>query len=226
MREPIEHLCRKIGYEFSDLALFDKALTHRSAGGKNNERMDFLGDSILGFIVADVLFSKLDAADEGDMSRLRSNLVKGVTLAEIAKEIDLGSYLQLGPGELRSGGQSRNSILADALEAVIAAIYLDGGLDAARNVVTRLYKDRFDNITSKKILKDPKTRLQEYLQARHYKLPIYTVLEVTGEQHNQHFSIKCDVEDLNLQNIAKGSSRRKAEQRAAENILHELVSNE
>ncbi len=222
MREPIDHLSRKLDYEFSDIAIFDKALTHRSAGGRNNERMEFLGDSILGFVVADVLFAKLGTADEGDMSRLRSSLVKGVTLAEIAKEIDLGNYLMLGPGELRSGGQSRNSILADALEAVIAAVYLDGGIDAARQVITRLYSNRFENITKKKPLKDPKTRLQEYLQARHHKLPNYTVLEVTGEQHNQHFIVKCDIPDLNKQTIADGSTRRKAEQKAADTILSDL----
>lgn len=222
MREPLEHLSRKIGYEFSDTAVFDKALTHRSVGGSNNERMEFLGDSILGFVVADVLFAKLGNADEGDMSRLRSSLVKGVTLAEIAKEIDLGNYLHLGPGELRSGGQSRNSILADALEAVIAAVYLDGGIDAARQVIISLYKDRFENVTKKKHLKDPKTRLQEYLQARQHNLPTYSVLEVTGEQHNQHFIVKCDVADLKLQTIADGSSRRIAEQKAADNILGDL----
>ncbi len=224
MREPIEHLSRKIGYEFSDIALFDKALTHRSAGGKNNERMEFLGDAILGFVVADVLFDKLGSADEGDMSRLRSSLVKGVTLAEIAKEINLGNYLQLGPGELSSGGQSRNSILADAMEAIIAAVYLDGGLEAARQMITGLYHTRFENITTKKNLKDPKTRLQEYLQARHYKLPVYSVLEVSGEQHDQHFMVKCDVADLGMQTVANGSSRRKAEQEAAKSILHELES--
>ncbi len=225
MRESVEHLSRKIGYEFSDIAIFDKALTHRSAGGRNNERMEFLGDAILGFVVADVLYAKLGSADEGDMSRLRSSLVKGVTLAAIAKELDLGNYLHLGPGELRSGGQSRNSILADALEAVIAAVYLDGGLDAARQVITRLYDNRFYKITTKANLKDPKTRLQEYLQARHHKLPEYSVLEVTGEQHNQHFIVKCDVDDLGLQSIADGSSRRMAEQKAADDILHELESN-
>jgi ribonuclease-3 len=187
--------------------------------------MEFLGDSILGFVVADILYASQGKADEGDMSRLRSNLVKGVTLAEIAREIELGNYLMLGPGELRSGGQSRNSILADALEAVIAAVYLDGGMESARNVIVNLYKNRFDKVTSKDNLKDPKTRLQEFLQARHHKLPTYSILEVTGEQHHQHFIVKCDVEDLNLQTIADGSSRRKAEQKAAENILNELEQN-
>ena len=165
MRVPIEYLCRKIGYDFSDKALIDKALTHRSAGGTNNERMEFLGDSILGFVVADELFNNLAHADEGDMSRLRSNLVRGATLAELAREIDLGDYLLLGPGELRSGGQSRDSILADALEAIFAAVYLDGGYVAARMVILDLYKNRLDDITTEKQLKDPKTRLQEYLQA-------------------------------------------------------------
>ena len=222
MREPLEHLSRKIGYVFSDNVIFDKALTHRSAGGFNNERMEFLGDSILGFVVADILFAQLRKADEGDMSRLRASLVKGATLAEIAKEIDLGKYLQLGPGELSSGGQSRNSILADALEAVIAAVYLDGGLDNARKVITTLYGNRFDNITTNTNLKDPKTRLQEYLQARHHRLPEYSVLEVAGEQHEQTFTVKCVINDLNLQTVASGTSRRKAEQKAAEKLLQEI----
>jgi ribonuclease-3 len=222
LREPIALLCRILGYKFADVSLIDKALTHRSAGGTNNERMEFLGDSILGFVIADTLYSTLGKADEGDMSRLRSTLVKGETLAEIARDIDLGKYIQLGPGELRSGGHARTSILADTLEAVIAAVYLDGGMDAARSVIVDLFKNRFESVVSKKNLKDPKTRLQEFLQARHHKLPTYTVLEVTGEQHNQHFIVKCDVDDLNLQTIADGSSRRKAEQKAAESILNEL----
>jgi ribonuclease-3 len=184
--------------------------------------MEFLGDSILGFIIADTLFNTLGKADEGDMSRLRSSLVKGETLAEIARDIELGKYIQLGPGELRSGGHTRTSILADTLEAVVAAVYLDGGLDSARKVITNLFKSRIDEVTAKKNLKDPKTRLQEYLQAQHHKLPTYTVLEVTGEQHNQHFIVKCDVDDLNRQTIADGSSRRKAEQKAAETILNGL----
>ena len=222
MREPLEHLSRTIGYGFSDVTILDKALTHRSAGGVNNERMEFLGDSILGFVIADILYATLDKADEGDMSRLRSSLVKGDTLAEIARDIELGKYIQLGPGELRSGGYARSSILADTFEAVIAAVYLDGGIEPAHKVITNLFKKWLANATTKKSLKDPKTRLQEYLQAGHHKLPKYTVLEVTGEQHNQHFVVKCDVEDLGQQAIAHGSSRRKAEQKAAENILREL----
>jgi ribonuclease-3 len=225
LREPLEQLARKIGYEFSDKVVFDKALTHRSVGSFNNERMEFLGDSILGFVVADMLFAKLGQADEGDMSRLRSSLVKGTTLAEIAKELDLGKYLQLGPGELRSGGQSRNSILADAMEAVIAAVYLDGGIDAARQVIFRLYGKRFDNITVDTNLKDPKTRLQEYLQARNHKVPNYSVLEVSGEQHDQTFTVKCALEDIDRQTVASGTSRRKAEQTAAEKMLQELHDN-
>lgn len=222
MREPLEHLSRIIGYDFSDVAILDKALTHRSAVGANNERLEFLGDSILGFVIADILYATLDQADEGDMSRLRSSLVKGDTLAEIARDIELGKYIQLGPGELRSGGYARSSILADTFEAVIAAVYLDGGMDPARRVITNLFKKWLANVTTKKSLKDPKTRLQEYLQAGHHKLPKYTVLEVTGEQHNQNFVVKCDLEDLGHQAIAHGSSRRKAEQKAAENILREL----
>ncbi len=225
MREPIEHLCRSIGYDFLDQTLIDKALTHRSAGGTNNERMEFLGDSILGFVIADALFHNLAHADEGDMSRLRSSLVRGVTLAELAREIDLGKYLLLGPGELRSGGQSRDSILADAMEAIFAAVYLDGGYTAARNFILKLYKKRLDNITTDKQLKDPKTRLQEYLQAQRHNLPIYSVIEVTGEQHDQNFTIKCVIDDLDIQAVASGSSRRKAEQKAADKLLQELLQN-
>jgi ribonuclease III len=225
LREPVEHLCRKLGYEFSDKSLIDKALTHRSAGGTNNERMEFLGDSILGFVIANELFTNLAHADEGDMSRLRSSLVRGVTLAGLAREMDLGNYLLLGPGELRSGGQSRDSILADALEAIFAAVYLDGGYQVARRVILDLYRERLDNITTDKQLKDPKTRLQEYLQARHHKLPIYSVIEVTGEQHDQSFTVKCAAEDLEINTIATGPSRRKAEQKAAEKLLQELSQN-
>ncbi len=225
MREPIEHLCRRLGYDFNDKALIDKALTHRSAGGTNNERMEFLGDSILGFVIADELYHKLSRADEGDMSRLRSSLVRGATLAELAREIDLGKYLLLGPGELRSGGQSRDSILADALEAIFAAVYLDGGYPPAREVILDLYQNRLDDVANGKQLKDPKTRLQELLQAQRHNLPKYTVIEVTGEQHNQIFTVKCVVHDLELNTIATGSSRRKAEQKAAEKLLQELTQN-
>lgn len=225
MREPIEHLCRKIGYDFSDQALIDKALTHRSAGGTNNERMEFLGDSILGFVIANELFNNLDHADEGDMSRLRSSLVRGTTLAELAREIDLGNYLLLGQGELRSGGQSRDSILADALEAIFAAVYLDGGYTAARNIILKLYNKRLKEISTKKQLKDPKTRLQEYLQAQHYNLPTYSVTGATGEQHDQVFTVKCVIDDLAIDAVATGSSRRKAEQRAADKLLQELLQN-
>ncbi len=225
MREPIEKLITKIGYDFEDKSLVDQALTHRSAGGTNNERLEFLGDSILGFIIADELFKNLASADEGSMSRYRSSLVKGVTLAEIAREIDLGNYLLLGPGELRSGGHTRDSILADALEAVFAAVYLDGGYVAARKVILDLYKNRLVEIQSKKPQKDPKTRLQEYLQARQHKLAEYSVIEISGEQHNQKFTVKCVIDDLGLNATSQGQSRRKAEQKAASKLLQELMQN-
>ena len=225
MREPIEQFIAKIGYNFEDKSLVDQALTHRSAGGTNNERLEFLGDSILGFIIADELFKNLAGADEGSMSRYRSSLVKGVTLAEIAREIDLGNYLLLGPGELRSGGHTRDSILADALEAVFAAVYLDGGYVAARKVILDLYKNRLVEIQSKKPQKDPKTRLQEYLQARQYKLAEYSVIEITGEQHNQNFTVRCVIDDLGLDAVSQGHSRRKAEQKAASKLLQELKQN-
>lgn len=222
MREPVQRLCRAIGYEFSNLGLAETALTHRSAGSGNNERLEFLGDAILGFVIADFLYKHYGDADEGELSRLRAALVKGDSLAEIAKTLELGKYLNLGPGELRSGGHSRASILADAVEALIAAVYLDGGYPAAREMILQLFDKKLTRLSKKSQQKDPKTRLQELLQSRKITLPVYTILSITGEQHEQCFRVSCRVEELNLETEGVGSSRRKAEQSAANLFLRQL----
>ena len=200
------------------------ALTHRSLGNNNNERLEFLGDAILGFVVAEQIFTEFPNQKEGQLSRIRSRLVKRETLAEIATELDLGDYLALGHGELRSGGQTRSSILADAVEAIIAAIYLDSGMDAARIFIHNVLKTRIDKIQPDQQTKDPKTMLQEYLQARKIALPEYKVLSVTGEQHEQDFSVSCRVAGLDRLSTGQGPSRRAAEQHAAEQLLATLGS--
>jgi len=222
LREPVERLCRAIGYVFRDTGLVETALTHRSAGGENNERLEFLGDAILGFVVADYLYGHYGEADEGELSRLRAALVKGDSLAEVAHSLQLGKYLNLGPGELRSGGHSRASILADAVEALLAAVYLDGGYPAAREVILRLFDEKLSGLGRKSRQKDPKTRLQELLQSRKVALPVYAILDITGEQHEQCFTVSCRVEELELESKGTGSSRRKAEQNAASQLLKEL----
>jgi ribonuclease-3 len=215
----IDTLCRSIGYEFSDLKLIQQALTHRSAGGINNERLEFLGDAILGFVIADVMFHRFPEASEGEMSRLRASLVKRDTLAAIAREYSLGDYLILGSGELRSGGHARSSILADGIEAILGAIYLDAGYETTRETIHRLFSNRLERISLNDQKKDPKTRLQELLQARKQSLPVYEVAEIKGEPHNQVFQVICMVDELNQRIMGSGSSRRKAEQDAASQVL-------
>ena len=217
MREPTERLLQVIGYNFSDPQLADYALTHRSVSGINNERLEFLGDAILGFVIADELYVRFKEADEGQLSRMRAGLVKGELLTALARDLELGIYLKLGSGELRSGGQSRSSILADALEALLAAIYLDGGYGAARQVILDL-----ESISPATLQKDPKTRLQEYLQGRGLGLPSYNIVNIDGEQHDQLFRVKCMVEDLSIESEGQGSSRRKAEQDAAGQVLEQV----
>lgn len=216
-------LCRKLGHRFDDSALLDQALTHRSAANLNNERLEFLGDSVLGFIVSEQLWRTFPDANEGQLSRLRARLVKRDTLASIARELDLGSYLKLGAGELRSGGHSRDSILADSLEALIAAVYLDSGIQQARDMVLNLYRKRIEELSPETQGKDPKTRLQEYLQARQKSLPSYTIVNVSGEQHDQSFDVECRLDDLDLVTRGSGGSRRKAEQVAASCMLDLLL---
>ncbi len=201
-------------------------MTHRSAGSVNNERLEFLGDAILGFVIADELYQQFSSANEGQLSRLRAEVVKGETLAILARELDLGIYLALGIGELRSGGQGRDSILADALEAILAAIYLDGGYTAVRQVILNLFQGKLKKLSLDSQKKDPKTRLQEYLQAHKHALPDYCVVNVAGEQHDQQFIVQCVVTDLHLECEGNGSSRRRAEQDAADQMLAQIFQRE
>ncbi|HHI75599.1 MAG TPA: ribonuclease III [Gammaproteobacteria bacterium] len=218
----ISRLQRRLGYRFSDSGLLLRALTHRSAGADNNERLEFLGDAILGCETADWLYHHVERGDEGQLSRMRAHLVKRETLAEIARELELGQILRLGPGELRSGGQNRDSILADAVEAIIAAVYLDGGMEAARALVRRLLGSRLEQAEQVLQEKDPKTRLQEFLQARRLPLPRYEVERIEGDPHRQRFTVRCSVEGLDAVAQGQGGSRRKAEQAAARAFLETL----
>ncbi|KPA53738.1 ribonuclease III [Photobacterium lucens] len=224
MTTPANRLQRKLGYQFNKSELMTLALTHRSANGNHNERLEFLGDSILSFVVADDLYHRFPSVDEGDMSRMRATLVRGKTLAELGREFELGDHLLLGPGELKSGGFRRDSILADCVEAIIGAIYLDSDIETVRQIVLTWYKTRLETIEPGINQKDPKTRLQECLQGRRLPLPAYTVIKVQGEAHNQEFTVQCDVTGLDKPVIGKGGSRRKAEQAAAELALNQLES--
>ncbi|PMH65419.1 ribonuclease III [Vibrio splendidus] len=198
------------------------ALTHRSAAGKHNERLEFLGDSILSFVIADDLYHRFPKVNEGDMSRMRATLVRGHTLAELGREFELGDYLKLGPGELKSGGFRRDSILADAVEAIIGAVYLDSDTEVVRRIILSWYQSRLESIQPGVSQKDPKTRLQEFLQGRRNPLPVYTVTNIKGEAHNQEFTVECEVAGVDKPVIGKGTSRRKAEQAAAETALEQL----
>lgn len=217
----MRRLQQRIAYQFDDVSLLERALTHRSLGARNNERLEFLGDAILGFEVADNLYRMVSDANEGQLSRMRAHLVKRETLAEIARELELGAILRLGPGELRSGGQTRDSILADAVEAIIAAVYIDGGIDQARALVRRLLGSRLTEPTPETRRKDPKTRLQEHLQALGKPVPRYDVVAISGDQHDQMFRVVCST-GLGSETEGEGASRRKAEQAAARNMLERL----
>ncbi len=225
MRRDVATLCDRLGYRFNDGLLLESALTHRSAGSRNNERLEFLGDAILSYVISAELYRRFPEADEGSLSRLRASLVKGDTLAELARSLELGEYLQLGSGELKSGGFRRGSILADAFEAILGAIYLDSGIDEVSALVLREFSSRLESASPVAVLKDPKTRLQEYLQARRQPLPEYEVVEVVGAAHAQTFKVSCRVEGIDTPVYAQGGSRRKAEQTAAEEALR-LLGNE
>jgi ribonuclease III len=219
---PAAWVRERLGYEPQDLALFRAALTHRSAPGANNERLEFLGDAVLNLLIAHRLYQVFPEATEGELSRLRARLVSREPLAEIALSLGLGATLQLGSGELRSGGFRRQSILADALEALCGAIFLDGGLGAVEPLITRLFAERIACLPSPEALKDPKTRLQEYLQSRSLTLPRYVVLGIEGEDHAQTFRVSCEVPGLALRVEGGGSSRRRAEQEAAARMLEAI----
>ena len=224
MTTPINKLQRRIAYQFNDSALLRLALTHRSSSGQHNERLEFLGDSILSFVIANDLYHRFPAADEGDMSRMRATLVRGHTLAELGREFELGEVLHLGPCELKSGGYRRDSILADAVEAIIGAIYLDSSYEKACEIVLHWYASRLDIINPGIEQKDPKTRLQEWLQGMRKPLPIYLVVKVQGDAHDQQFTVECEIAGMESPVLGKGSSRRKAEQAAAELALQKLKS--
>jgi ribonuclease-3 len=222
----INRLLEKLDYQFRDESLLQQALSHRSVGAGNYERLEFLGDSILNFVIAEDLFHKFPDEDEGSLSRMRASIVRGETLAEIARRLGLSEHLIMGPGELRSGGFRRESILADVVEALIGAVYVEAGMEATRHLVLRLMSDKISHISPKANLKDPKTRLQEYLQARQWELPEYQVREVTGEQHAQTFVVECKVTGFDETVTGSGKSRKKAEQQAAKIMLELLESND
>lgn len=218
----LEQLATRLGYQFHNSDLLETALTHRSANKNHYERMEFLGDAVLNLVVSSELYSRYTSASEGELSRLRAHLVKGESLSAIASEFSLGNFLRLGSGELKSGGYRRKSILADVLESIIGAIYLDAGFAAAQAFILRVFADRIASAGDIKELKDPKTRLQEYLQAKALPLPHYEVVKTSGQAHNQVFEVSCVVTMLDKPICASGSSRRKAEQAAAEKVL-ELI---
>jgi ribonuclease-3 len=217
--DPADWLQQRLGCRFADNGLLIRALTHRSVGSENNERLEYLGDAVLSFVVAEMLFEAHPEASEGELSRYRASLVSGDALGAVALELGLGELLNLGEGERKSGGKRRASILADALEALVGAVYVDQGLDAARAVAARLLQRRLEELPGVSELKDAKTRLQEWLQGRGLGLPEYKVLEITGEPHEQLFRIRCDIGELAIAAEAQGSSRRRAEQEAASLVL-------
>ncbi|HKJ52738.1 MAG TPA: ribonuclease III [Gammaproteobacteria bacterium] len=211
------------GYQFKRQELLQQALTHRSfARSANNERLEFLGDSVLNLIITRHIYHRFGDADEGELSRIRASLVKQSTLAKVARGINLGESINLGGGELKSGGYRRASILADTLEAVVGAVFLDSDFLQAEKVVLLLYREQLEKIDSGTDYKDPKTRLQEYLQSRQQELPVYAVEQMTGQAHAQKFTVSCKLVELEMQETGSGSSRKRAEQQAASKLLDRL----
>jgi len=218
-----EQLCKKLGLNFNKPELFALALTHRSMGAKNNERLEFLGDSILGFVIAEALFEKFPQSSEGILSRLRASLVNQESLADLARKHNLGDYLILGSGELKSGGYRRASILSDALEAIMGAIVQDQGHKNCKTWILNLFADRLQELSLDNWEKDPKTRLQEFLQARQLDIPKYTLVSQDGLPHEQTFNVECSVSLSEKKFIGTGVSRKKAEQHAAELMLAQIA---
>jgi ribonuclease-3 len=220
---PLTDLAKNLGYQFADLNIMQQALTHRSAGSRNNERLEFLGDALLGSVIAAELYARYPQAREGELSRLRSSLVRREALSELAQALQISRYIKLGPGERKSGGHQRDSIVADALEALFGAIYLDGGFASCRQCILSLFAEKLGEMPDLDKLKDPKTRLQEHLQASRLALPEYVVLEVSGNDHAQSFRVSCTVSmDGQLITEGKARSRRHAEQEAATKMLELL----
>lgn len=222
MNDGLKALQRSLQHEFKEPSLLDRAVTHRSFSADHNERLEFLGDSVLNLAVSDLLYERLSALPEGDLSRVRANLVKQDTLHQLAVELGLPLVLRLGEGEMKSGGQKRPSILADALEALIGAVYLDAGYAAAQGLVQRLYRTVEINPEMEAIGKDPKTELQEWLQGRKMKLPLYRVVGTMGVAHKQTFDVECEIAEFNLTERGIGPSRRAGEQAAASAMLQTL----
>ncbi|MER2493132.1 ribonuclease III [Catenovulum sediminis] len=219
----LERLSKTLGYTFNDINLLEQALTHRSAKSVHNERLEFLGDSVLSFVIAEKLYAQFPKCKEGDLSRMRSTLVRGETLVELAQNFKISDYLVLGPGELKSGGHRRNSILEDAVEAIIGAVYLDSNMDTIKDLILTWYRSRLETLKPGQSQKDAKTQLQEWLQGRKQELPVYQVEEITGKDHKQTFTVSCIIDDESS-TLGKGSSRRKAEQEAARAMLNQLTS--
>lgn len=211
-----------LGYAFADSNLLEIALTHRSSPGPDNERLEFLGDAVLAFVIADHLYRRFPGAAEGVLTRLRASMVRREALAAISRELGLGEHVRLGGGERKSGGWRRDSILANTLESIIGAVYLDGGMDPCRELVLRLFGSRLEGLSPTEPSKDPKTSLQEFLQARHRPLPVYSVVAETGKDHDRMFQVRCLIEDSGQSVIGEGRSKRSAEQSAASRAL-ELV---
>jgi ribonuclease-3 len=221
---PYLHLYKRLGYTFANEANIVEALTHRSVSKQHNERLEFLGDAILGMVIAKVLYQRFPKQPEGKLTRMRSSLVKGDTLAEVAREFELGELLLLGPGELKSGGFRRDSILADAVEAIIGAIYLEAGMDKCEALILDWFASRLKALDPEAVSKDDKTRLQEYLQANKHPLPLYEVTEIKGKSHDQTFYVECNVAGIDKAVIGKGHSRRRAEQKAAKQAFEKLTN--
>lgn len=219
-------LKKSLAYEFADEQLLRQALTHRSAPGPNNERLEFLGDAVLQLVVSELVFENTQTASEGQLSRLRSTLVKDTTLAEVATFLGIGEHLILGSGEKKSGGHRRSSILADALEAIFGAVYLDTGLAGARKIIHTAYGDRLHELPEAADLRDPKSRLQEYLQGRKMAVPDYAMQKISGKAHQQSFEVTCSIPELDAVTAGKGSTRRDAEQDAALAMLEKIGTNE
>src|SRR3954462_1773887 len=218
---------RQLDYQFSNPGLLEQALTHRSHGAPHNERLEFLGDALLNFVIARLVFQQFTTLPEGDLSRLRAGLVNQTALSQIALSLSLGEHLRLGEGELKSGGFRRPSILADALEALIGAIYLDGGIAAAEKVLTKLYRPLLSTIDPQASnTKDAKTRLQEYLQGRKFALPQYSIVSIGGEAHEQQFHVECVVAELSIRSHGEGPTRRAAEQEAAQRAYDLAVAHD
>lgn len=213
---------RVLGYRFAEPGLLEQALTHRSAGRRHNERLEFLGDALLGAIIAETLYRRYPAVDEGQLTRLRATMVRRETLARLAQQLELGGCLLLGEGEVKSGGHRRASILANAIEALIGAIYLDGGFEVCRERVMALFDEPLRQFSPVELQKDPKTDLQEWLQARHLALPAYRTVKVEGEPHNRHFTVECELPGAIAPVRGEGRSRRIAEQNAATAALTAL----